>query len=262
MVVSPALKFQLKPPRNCALPGVWLTLHNGRSYRREREQMTQYKQILADGLWNRNPGLIQFLGICPLLAVSNSLINGLGLGLATLFVLLTSNAVVSLLGPRVPQGIRLPVFVLVIASLVTCVDLLTHAWLFELWRGLGIFIPLIVTNCVILARAEAYASRQPLLPALVDGLAHGLGFAAVLLVLGGLRELIGRGTLFAGAENLFGSDAAELTLRISDSGFLLALLPPGAFLGLGLLIAAHRAISLRAQTDELPDPAAGHEQNA
>lgn len=209
--------------------------------------MTQFKQTLADGLWNQNPGLIQFLGICPLLAVSNSLVNGVGLGLATLLVLVMSNLVVSLLGPWVPAGVRLPIFVLVIASLVTGVDLITHAWFFELWLGLGIFIPLIVTNCVILARAESFASKQRPIAALIDGLAHGLGFAAVLITLGGLRELLGQGTLFAGGEQLFGPAAANLTLRVADSGFLLALLPPGAFLGLGLLIALHKYISQRGQ---------------
>ena len=209
--------------------------------------MGQYKQILADGLWNRNPGLIQFLGICPLLAVSNSLVNGLGLGLATLLVLTLSNLVVSLIRPWVPQDIRLPVFVLVIASLVTVVDLITQAWFFELWLSLGIFIPLIVTNCVILARAESFASRQPPLDAVLDGIAHGLGFAMVLILLGGLREIVGSGSLFAGSTMLLGESFIGEGLRLNPDGrgFLLALLPPGAFLGLGLLIALRNVIQKR-----------------
>jgi electron transport complex protein RnfE len=209
--------------------------------------MSQYKQILADGLWKQNPGLIQFLGICPLLAVSNSLVNGAGLGIATLFVLVLSNLLVSLIRPWVRPEIRLPVFVLVIASLVTVVDLLTQAWFFELWMGLGIFIPLIVTNCVILARAESFASRQAPLAAMVDGIAHGLGFAAVLILLGGLREVIGNGTLFAGGSMLLGESFADSGLQLfpADQGFLLALLPPGAFLGLGLLIALRNLIQMR-----------------
>jgi electron transport complex protein RnfE len=209
--------------------------------------MGQYKQILTDGLWKQNPGLIQFLGICPLLAVSNSLVNGAGLGIATLFVLVLSNLLVSLIRPWVRPEIRLPVFVLVIASLVTVVDLLTQAWFFELWMGLGIFIPLIVTNCVILARAESFASRQAPLAAMVDGIAHGLGFAAVLILLGGLREVIGNGTLFAGGSVLLGESFGDAGLQLfpADQGFLLALLPPGAFLGLGLLIAVRNLIQMR-----------------
>lgn len=214
--------------------------------------MGQYKQILVDGLWNRNPGLIQFLGICPLLAVSNSLVNGLGLGLATLLVLTLSNLVVSLIRPWVPHDIRLPVFVLVIASLVTVVDLITQAWFFELWLSLGIFIPLIVTNCVILARAESFASRQPPLDAVLDGIAHGLGFAMVLILLGGLRELVGSGSLFAGSTMLLGESFTGEGLRLNPDGrgFLLALLPPGAFLGLGLLIALRNVIQNRGEARE------------
>ena len=206
--------------------------------------MGQYNQILANGLWNNNPGLMQFLGICPLLAVSNSLVNGLGLGLATLIVLTSSNFIVSLLRPWIPQDIRLPVFILVIASLVTIIDLYTQARFFKLWLNLGIFIPLIVTNCVILARAESFASKQPPVAAVIDGIAHGLGFAAVLILLGGLRELIGSGSLFAGGSALLGDSFTGAGLRITPDGqgFLLALLPPGAFLGLGLLIALRNVI--------------------
>jgi electron transport complex protein RnfE len=204
--------------------------------------MSQYKQIFTDGLWSQNPGLIQFLGICPLLAVSNSLVNGIGLGLATIFVLLLSNASISLLRPVIAEEIRLPVFVLVIAGLVTIVEILTKSWLFSLWQSLGIFLPLIVTNCVILARAESFASRQSLGPALADGLAYGLGFAAVLITLGALREIIGTGTLFANADMLFGPafNSVQIELFARQDGFLLALLPPGAFLGLALIIVLYK----------------------
>ena len=161
-------------------------------------ELTDYKQILSSGIWHNNPGLIQFLGICPLLAVSSSVVNGLGLGIATLAVLVLSNLLVSLLRPLLHPAIRLPVFVLVIASLVTLIELTAEAWFFDLWLSLGIFLPLIVTNCVILARAESYASKQGPLNAVVDGIAHGLGFAGVLIALGALREVLGNGTLFAG----------------------------------------------------------------
>lgn len=214
--------------------------------------MGQYQRILADGVWHRNPGLIQFLGICPLLAVSNSLVNGLGLGLATIFVLVLSNLIVSLIRQWIPTDVRLPVFVLIIASLVTVVDLFTQAWFFDLWLGLGIFIPLIVTNCVILARAEAFASQQAPVAAVVDGLAHGLGFALVLAALGGLREVVGSGTLFAGASLLFGERFPDNGIVIGDYGFLLALLPPGAFLGLGLLIALRNFTQQRLREQDIP----------
>jgi len=217
-----------------------------------------YKQIFTDGLWHKNPGLIQFLGICPLLAVSNSLVNGLGLGLATTAVLVLSSLVVSLIRPLVAQDLRLPVFVLIIASLVTIIDLLTQAWFFELWLSLGIFIPLIVTNCVILARAESFASRQPPIAAMIDGLAHGLGFAGVLVTLGALREIIGSGRIFYGAEMLFGEAGRDLgySFVAGGDGFLFALLPPGAFLGLALLIALRNAIQQRYMARTTADPSA------
>ncbi len=207
--------------------------------------MAQYKQIVTDGLWYNNPGLVQFLGICPLLAVSNSLINGLGLGLATTVVLALSNLTVSVFKPLIHPDVRLPAFVLIIASLVTMIDLATQAWLYDLWLSLGIFLPLIVTNCVILARAETFGSRQPPLPALADGIANGLGFALVLVALGAVRELIGTGGLLNDADKLFGPSAVDAGVSFSASGrgFLLALLPPGAFLGLALLLAARNVIT-------------------
>jgi electron transport complex protein RnfE len=208
--------------------------------------MSIYKQTLIEGLWRNNPGLVQFLGICPLLAVSNTLVNGLGLGLATTAVLICSNLLVSLARHWVAEDLRLPAFVLIIAALVTVVELAVKAWFFDLWLSLGIFLPLIVTNCVILARAESFASRQPPLPAIIDGLAQGAGFASVLAVLGALREIIGQGTLFANAEQLFGPAGSALKVTLwNDGGFLLALLPPGAFLGLALLIALRNMLLQR-----------------
>lgn len=202
------------------------------------------------GLWTSNPALVQLLGLCPLLAISNSAINGLGLGLATLLVLTASNTLVSLVRRLIPTAIRIPVYVLLIGSLVTCIELLMHAYTYTLYQTLGIFIPLIVTNCVIIGRAESFAARQPVLPALVDGLAHGGGFAAVLFVLGSVRELLGSGRWLHGAEQLFGPAAAHwsVTVTTPEQPLLLALLPPGAFLALGGLIAAKNAIDQRRQT--------------
>ncbi|MFW5815693.1 MAG: electron transport complex subunit RsxE [Wenzhouxiangella sp.] len=200
--------------------------------------------IWRQGLWTNNPGLVQLLGLCPLLAVTNTAINGLGLAAATLFVLACSNLAVSLLRASLQPEIRIPAFVLVIATLVTVVDLVLQAWLHELSRTLGIFVPLIVTNCTILARAEAFASRQAPLAAVHDGLAQGIGFGLVLIALGAGRELIGQGTLFAGAQVLLGEWAGGLSLELMPEGFglLLALLPPGAFIGLGLLVALRQRL--------------------
>lgn len=214
---------------------------------------------IRDGLWRDNPALVQLLGLCPLLAVTGTLVNGLALGLATLLVLLGSSTVVSLIRHQVRPEIRIAVFVLIIASLVTAVELLMNAWFHELYQVLGIFVPLIVTNCAILGRAEAFASRQPPLVAAMDGLMMGLGFCAVLVLLGGMRELLGHGTLLRGAEFLFGPWATLLEIRIlpMDEGLLLALLPPGAFIGLGLLLAAKNWIDHRhAQRPSAVTPAA------
>jgi len=221
-----------------------------------------YRNIWLDGLWRNNQALVALLGLCPLLAVSNTAINGLGLGLATTLVLTLSNGTVSLIRNWVKPEIRVPVFVLVIASFVTAVELAMNAWFHELFKILGIFIPLIVTNCAILGRAEAYASRHPLPQSLVDGLAIGLGFTGALLVLGASRELIGQGTLFAGAHLMLGEGARGLTVELGDAwpGVLLAVLPPGAFIGLGFLIAIKNLIDKRlAQarpgvTQALPQP--------
>jgi len=206
-----------------------------------------YRKIVDDGFWTNNPGLVQLLGLCPLLAVTATLINGLGLGLATTFVLVGSNVSVSLIRKLVPPEVRIPIFVLIIASFVTATEMILNAWFHDLYKVLGIFIPLIVTNCAIIGRAEAFASRNPILPSLVDALSMGLGFTALLVVLGGLRELLGNGTLFANAQLMFGDFGYSLTTVLSDDypGFLLAVLPPGAFIGLGLLIALKNIVDAR-----------------
>ncbi|MCH9025645.1 MAG: electron transport complex subunit E [Proteobacteria bacterium] len=208
---------------------------------------TANREIVNTGLWNNNPALVQLLGLCPLLAVSNSLVNGLGLGIATIAVLCASNLVVSLSRNWLRDEIRIPVFVLLIASLVTVIELVMNAWFHGLYRVLGIFVPLIVTNCAIIGRAEAFASRNRPLPSLLDGLAMGSGFAATLVVLGAARELIGRGSLLDGADLLFGDIASNWTLQFFDPehGFLLALLPPGAFIGLGMLVALKNTLDHR-----------------
>ena len=206
-----------------------------------------YAQILKDGLWLNNPGTVQLLGLCPLLAVTTTVINGLGLGLATTLTLVASNASVSLIRKLVRPEIRIPVFVLIIASVVTVIELSMNAWLHDLYLILGIFIPLIVTNCAIIGRAESFASRQTVDRALLDGLAMGIGFTLVLVTLGGMREVIGQGTLLAQAQLMFGAFGEHLTLTLIEDyrGFLLAILPPGAFLGLGFLIAGINIINAR-----------------
>jgi electron transport complex protein RnfE len=206
-----------------------------------------YTHILKDGLWMNNPGTVQLLGLCPLLAVTTTVINGLGLGLATTLTLVASNVTVSLIRKLVRPEIRIPVFVLIIASIVTVIELAMNAWLHDLYLILGIFIPLIVTNCAIIGRAESFASRQSVDRALLDGLAMGIGFTLVLVTLGGMRELIGQGTLLAHANLMFGAFGEHLSMTLIDNyrGFLLAILPPGAFLGLGFLIAGINIINAR-----------------
>ncbi len=199
-----------------------------------------YRTIFHDGLWQQNTGLVVLLGLCPLLAVTGTVVNAIGLGLATTLTLVASNLSVSLLRGVLRPEIRIPAYVLIIASVVTVIQLTMQAWFHDLYRVLGIFIPLIVTNCAIIGRAEAFASRNRPLPSLVDGLATGLGFTLALVLLGALRELIGRGTLFSQASLMFGElgESLQITLVPDHPGFLLAMLPPGAFIGLGLLIAA------------------------
>ncbi|SFK55540.1 electron transport complex subunit E [Methylophaga sulfidovorans] len=209
--------------------------------------MNPYYQIVKEGLWKNNPALVQLLGLCPLLAVTNTVINGLGLGLATILTLVASNGFISLLRNQIPDEARLPVFVMIIASIVTIIELSMNAWFHDLYLILGIFIPLIVTNCSIIGRAEAFAARNSVGPALLDGLMMGIGFTAVLVVLGGMRELIGQGTLFSQADLMFGDIAKNFTITVIDNyrGFLLALLPPGAFIGLGLIVALKNVIDAR-----------------
>ena len=209
--------------------------------------MTDYRDLTLQGIWKNNPALVQLLGLCPLLAVTATFINGLGLGLATTLVLIGSNVTVSLVRNIVRNEIRIPVFVMIIAAFVTIVQLLMNAFTYELYLALGIFIPLIVTNCAIIGRAEAFASKNSAGASAYDGLVMGLGFTFVLVVLGGMREILGAGTLFAGADRLFGSIASNWTLTLfeTDSPFLLAILPPGAFLGMGLLIAFKNMVDAR-----------------
>ncbi len=205
---------------------------------------TNYNTLSKNGLWNNNVALVQLLGLCPLLAVTGTVINGLGLGLATMLTLVLSNTVVSIIRHWVRPEVRVPVFVMIIASIVTTIELSMNAWFFELYKVLGIFIPLIVTNCGILARAEAYASKNRVMPSAMDGFMMGAGFMLVLIILGAMRELIGRGTLLADAHIMFGEVARNWTIVLVEdySGFLLAILPPGAFIGLGLIIAAKNLI--------------------
>jgi len=205
-----------------------------------------YREIVIEGLWSRNPGLVQLLGLCPLLAVSRTLVTGLALGIASLGVVTATNVLVSAIRACLVPHLRLLVFVLIIATFVTTADLLFKAFWFDLYLDIGLFVPLIVTNCAILGRAEAFASRQPPLPALVDGLAQGTGFTLLLVGLGAIRELLGQGTLLADAERLFGPEASTLTFHIlPGDGLLLALLPPGAFFALGLFVAARQALATR-----------------
>ena len=202
-----------------------------------------FREIALQGLWKNNPGLVQLLGLCPLLGTSSSMVNALGLGLATLFVLVCSSVSVSLIRSALSETVRLPAFLLIIASLTTCIELLMQAWRFELYQVLGIFVPLITTNCVILGRAQTFASQNNLARSAFDALMMGLGFALVLLIIGTLRELLGHGTLLAGMELLFGPAAADWTVQVPGyQGLLLAVLPPGAFLVLGLLIALKNRI--------------------
>ncbi|MBL4832252.1 MAG: electron transport complex subunit E [Aliivibrio sp.] len=210
-------------------------------------EQPNHKELMNNALWSNNPALVQLLGLCPLLAVSSTLTNALGLGLATTLVLVGSNLIVSLVRHWVPKEVRIPIFVMIIASLVTCVQLLMNAYAYGLYQSLGIFIPLIVTNCIIIGRAEAFASKNSPKLALLDGLWMGIGMTAVLVLLGSMREIIGNGTLFDGADLLLGDWALMLRIEIFhfDSKFLLAILPPGAFIGVGLLIALKNMIDNR-----------------
>lgn len=204
-------------------------------------------EITQNGLWTNNVALVQLLGLCPLLAVTSSAINGVGLGLATMATLILSNTLVSLIRGFVRNEVRLPVFVLIIACVVTVIELLMKAFFYDLFLVLGIFIPLIVTNCAIIGRAEGFASRNPVGASALDGFMMGSGFLAVLTLLGAMREIIGSGTVLAHADLMFGESAKTLAITLNEdySGFLLAVLPPGAFFGLAILIAIKNIIDVQ-----------------
>lgn len=218
-----------------------------------------YGEISKNGLWSNNPALVQLLGLCPLLAVSSNVVNALGLGLATLMVLVCSNVAVSLIRNVVSDAVRLPVFVMIIASFTTCTELLMKAYTFELYQILGIFIPLIVTNCAILGRADAFASKNAILPSAIDGFMMGLGFLIVLVALGTIRELLGTGALFADmhlllGDSLFGGNTQEWKLTVFGENypsFLMIILPPGAFIVTGFLIALKNSIDSRLKARRL-----------
>jgi len=216
---------------------------------------SSYKEITLNGLWKNNPALVQLLGLCPLLAVTGTVVNAMGLGLATTMVLLGSNIAVSMIRNYVPETVRLPAFVMIIASLVTCAELLMQAYTYELYEILGIFIPLIVTNCAILGRADAFASKNSILPSALDGLMMGVGFTLILMLLGALREVVGQGTLFTGMDLLFGESAKSWQIIVFSDypDFLFAILPPGAFVGMGILIALKNIIDDRIKAREQSD---------
>lgn len=224
--------------------------------------MSIYKDIAWNGLWRQNSILAQLLGLCPLLAVSTNLVNAVSLGLATILVMLLSNFAISALRALIPYEIRIPVFILIIAALVTVVDLAFNAFLHDMYLVLGIFIPLIVTNCIVLARVEAFAAKNGLRSATLDGLMMGVGFVWVIALLGAVREFVGQGTLFSGIEMIFPTLSGIQILPADYPGFLIAMLPPGAFFVLGLLIAGRNWLDARAnqqvrehrQHDQPPAP--------
>ncbi|MBS1156703.1 MAG: electron transport complex, RnfABCDGE type, subunit [Proteobacteria bacterium] len=209
--------------------------------------MKRYLQITRDGLWNQNVLLAQSIALCPAMAVTSSATNGLGMGLATTAVLATSNLLIALVRNWISAEVRIPVFVALIASLVTLVDMMMNAWLHDLYKVLGLFIALIVVNCAILGRAEAFASREPPLAALVDGISMGLGFTGALTLIGAIREVLGTGMLFQQAHLFFGQGAAwlEQTIIPNYGGMLLWILPPGGFLVMGMLLAGKRVLEQR-----------------
>lgn len=219
--------------------------------------MSQFKEITENGLWKQNPGVVQLLGLCPTLAVTTTVVNGVSLGLATALVMAAANGAVSPVRKHVPNEIRLPVFILVIAALVTVIDLSIHAFAEPLHQVLGIFIPLIVVNCIVLGRVDAFAAKNPTLPSIWDGFVMGLGLTLVLGLLGAMREVLARGTLFSGLDLALGDNFKHVVLTIIPDyqGFLLAALPPGAFLGLGMLIAAHNWVEARKTKPQVQPPA-------
>jgi len=220
--------------------------------------MSQYRDIIVNGLWKQNPGVVQLLGLCPLLGISNSVVNAVGLGLATTMVMTFSNGSISAIRNLVSHEIRIPVFILIIAALVTVIDMAMNAFIHPLYLVLGIFVPLIVTNCIVLARTDSFAAKNPVLPSMLDGMMMGLGLTMVITLLGALREVVGKGTLLSGLDLAFGPAAQAFVIHVVPDykGFLLAILPPGAFFGLGLLVALRNWWDLRSQkraVQHLPD---------
>ena len=224
----------------------------------------EIRDIVVNGLWKQNPGIVQILGMCPTLAVSTSLVNGLSLGLATTLVMALANTGAASMRSFVPGAVRIPVYILIIATLVTMVDLLMHAYLLQLYLVLGIFIPLIVVNCIVLARVEAFASKNAVFHSFLDGAMMGLGLTLVLAVLGGMREIFGKGTLLSGIDLAFGPAAKVYVIHVLPNyqGFLLSILPPGAFIGLGLLIAIRNRIEDIRSHSPAPAPIAAEGQTA
>ena len=211
--------------------------------------MNNYRQIISEGFWGNNVVLAQNIALCPLLAVTSTATNGLGMGIATTAVLIASNTLISLIRSFIPNEVRIPAFIVLIATIVTLVDMSMNAYLHELYKVLGLFIPLIVVNCAVLARAESFASKNSILPSIVDGLFMGIGFTVALVALGGMREIIGSGTLFSGASLLLGQNFSflEMTIIPHYKGVLLMILPPGGFVAMGFLIVGKRLLDNRAK---------------
>lgn len=209
---------------------------------------SQYGRIVRDGLWDNNGVLAMLLGMCPTMAMTTSATNGLGMGLATAVVMAASSLMVALFRNYITREVRIPVYILIVAANVTFVDLMMNAWMHELYKVLGLFIPLIVSNCLPLARLEAYAAKEPVLPSLMDGIFMGLGFTLALTLIGAVREIVGSGTLFADASLLLGPAFRFMEMQVmpSDAGVLMMILPPGGFLVTGLLVVVKRLLDVRA----------------
>ena len=215
-----------------------------------------YREIAWNGIWKQNCGIVQILGLCPILAISTNIVNAVSLGLATILVMAMSNLVIAALRNFIPYEIRIPVFILIIAALVTVVDLAFNAYLHELYLVLGIFIPLIVTNCIVLARVEAFAAKNEPGGSTVDGIAMGIGLTLVLAVLGAMREVVGSGTLLSGIDMIIPGAQPIVLFGDDYPGFLIAILPPGAFIALGCLIAGRNWIEARKQARARANPPA------